>query len=136
MTLDQFHIGQTVYINTIPKKVSGVVEGIMKDGVWILWEDERKPLLHVAALHEIYEAEPSEERREMHKHISEVISEIDFLTNMRAETGRPGCTYGDTDFDSVSVHYGIQIGYEYLATSLSKVSSRLERIKKQFQPAA
>lgn len=37
-----------------------------------------------------------------------------------AEPGREGCTYGDTDFDSVSVCEGIRIGLEMALSALSK----------------
>lgn len=43
------------------------------------------------------------------QHTAPLIEALERINSMREDTGRPGCTYNDTDFDSQSVVYGYNI---------------------------
>ena len=45
---------------------------------------------------------------------------IEHISNMKDDSGREGCTYGDTDYDSVSVVYGYNLAIEDVIRVLNK----------------
>lgn len=49
---------------------------------------------------------------------------IDWLSNNlpSEDTGRAGCTYNDTEYDSLSVVYGYNLALQHVKENISKIS--------------
>lgn len=50
--------------------------------------------------------------------ISDVVERV---SRMKDDSGREGCTYGDTDYDSMTVVYGYNLAIEDVTDTLSKL---------------
>lgn len=48
----------------------------------------------------------------------EMYNKIESILHMSEERGVAGCTWGDTDFDSLSVAYGFNLALEYIKEKL------------------
>lgn len=50
--------------------------------------------------------------------ISDVVERV---SRMKDDSGREGCTYGDTDYDSMTVVYGYNLAIDDVTDTLSKL---------------
>ena len=50
----------------------------------------------------------------------EMYNKVESVLCMSEERGVSGCTWGDTDFDSLSVAYGFNLALEYIKEKLEK----------------
>jgi len=46
---------------------------------------------------------------------------VERVSRMKDDSGREGCTYGDTDYDSMSAVYGYNLAIEDVTDTLSKL---------------
>ena len=51
----------------------------------------------------------------------ELLEALQSIFNMSENTGRSGCTYGDTDFDSLSAVYGYNTALECIKSKIESV---------------
>ncbi|AGO47723.1 hypothetical protein Phi4:1_gp189 [Cellulophaga phage phi4:1] len=72
----------------------------------------------------------SEERQPMQDEIDfalplveklSIHSTIDRISRMKDDSGRQGCTYGDTEFDSLSVVYGYNRAIDDVIETIKKI---------------
>jgi len=61
-----------------------------------------------------------EETQTKVKNISANSCVIERIRSMKDDSGREGCTYGDTEYDSVSAVYGYNLAIENIVEELSK----------------
>lgn len=54
----------------------------------------------------------------------ELLEALQRITNMSNESGRKGCTYGDTDYDSESVVFGYNLCLEYITEDIQKIINK------------
>ena len=56
-------------------------------------------------------------------HLSRIneVSEEETIERLKDDMGREGCTYGDTDYDSMTVVYGYNLGVEHTVITLLKI---------------
>jgi hypothetical protein len=58
------------------------------------------------------------ERVKNNSSISDVVERV---SRMKDDSGREGCTYGDTDYDSMTVVYGYNLAIDDVTDTLSKL---------------
>lgn len=46
---------------------------------------------------------------------------VERISRMKDDTGREGCTYGDTDYDSMTVVYGYNLAIDDVIDTVSKM---------------
>lgn len=46
---------------------------------------------------------------------------LERISRMKDDSGREGCTYGDTDFDSMSVVYGYNLAIENVIETIKNL---------------
>lgn len=56
------------------------------------------------------------------------IATLDKIKHMSHDNGRAGCTYGDTDYDSLSVCYGYNLALENVQSIISESTSSSETL--------
>lgn len=69
-----------------------------------------------------------EEQKQLTASLAEALEKINL---MQPEVGREGCTYGDTDYDSLSVCFGYNLAADYCThvagTELAKYNESLKK---------
>lgn len=94
-------------------------------GPWNLPSDKNTPrhiIMHesvdgfipVCYMHLHNDKELTEANARLISAAPDLLEALDTITNIGEHTGREGCTYGDTQYDSLSVSYGYNLALEHL----------------------
>ncbi len=105
-------------MNTSKLMFGTAINGTDETGLIYISED--KPIIFCLCTKEIADIilksfQSSEQVNSISKDI------IDTIANMKDDSGRPGCTYGDTDFDSLSVMYGYNFAIDNIVSKLQSL---------------